>query len=562
MAASVSTRPSDPRQRRSRFRDHLALAATICLVVLLSLVASAFFTVVLLGPLIVLVVATSIIGGLLAWHYLKDATSEHDTLLGFVAMIGVSIWLGIQLVTKTFERQRSERREDDSMTVAEPAVQGFQDPLTTLPNRALLLDRLEQALARADRNNRPVAVLFLDLDNFKQINDTLGHAAGDHLLISIAAVLETSMRASDTAARWGGDEFVMLLEDMRDPTEATVVAERIMDALATPFVFDEREVMVTASIGIAVSSSPLDRPEELIHNADVAMYSAKHGGKARIEIFDADMNRQVQERRQLEEDLRLALARDEFQVYYQPKVLLESGAIVGVEALLRWERPGYGLVYPADFLPVAEATGLINQIGHWVLNEACGQARRWRFAEPAPLVSVNLSRRQFYDEDLEAIVAAVLDRSNLESKTLALEVSERILMEDPERSATILQGLKGLGIKIVIDNFGASSSSLRHLRRLPIDCLKIDRSFMTGLTRDSENSVIVSTLVTLAHSLGLRVVAEGVETAAQAGWLRDLGCDLAQGYYFAKPSGSRMTALLFENDISWLFETEPGLPAF
>lgn len=538
------------------------LVASICLVVLLSLVIGAFFTVVLLGPLIILVVATSIIGGLLAWHALKDATSKHDTLLGFVATMGVSLWLGMQLVTKTVERRRSERREEDAMTVAEPVAQGFQDPLTTLPNRALLLDRLEQALARADRNNRPVAVLFLDLDNFKEINDTLGHAAGDHLLISIAAVLETSMRASDTAARWGGDEFVVLLEDMRDPTEATVVAERIMDALNTPFVFDEREVMVTASIGIAVSSSPLDRPEELIHNADVAMYSAKHSGKARIEIFDADMNRQVQERRQLEEDLRLALARDEFQIYYQPKVLLESGAIVGVEALLRWERPGYGLVYPADFMPVAEATGLINQIGQWVLNEACRQARRWRFAEPAPLVSVNLSRRQFYDEELEAIVATVLDRSSLESKALALEVSERIIMEDPERSATILQGLKSLGIKIVIDNFGASSSSLRHLRRLPIDCLKIDRSFMTGLTRDSENSVIVSTLVTLAHSLGLRVVAEGVETAAQAGWLRDLGCDLAQGYYFAKPSGSRMTALLFENDISWLFENEPGMPAF
>ncbi|HEX7103235.1 MAG TPA: diguanylate cyclase, partial [Nitrolancea sp.] len=454
------------------------LVASICLVVLLSLVIGAFFTVVLLGPLIILVVATSIIGGLLAWHALKDATSKHDTLLGFVATVGVSLWLGMQILSKTVERWRSERREEGSMTVAEPVAQGFQDPLTTLPNRALLLDRLEQALARADRNNRPVAVLFLDLDNFKEINDTLGHAAGDHLLISIAAVLETSMRASDTAARWGGDEFVVLLEDMRDPTEATVVAERIMDALNTPFVFDEREVMVTASIGIAVSSSPLDRPEELIHNADVAMYSAKHSGKARIEIFDADMNRQVQERRQLEEDLRLALARDEFQIYYQPKVLLESGAIVGVEALLRWERPGYGLVYPADFMPVAEATGLINQIGQWVLNEACRQARRWRFAEPAPLVSVNLSRRQFYDEELEAIVATVLDRSSLESKALALEVSERIIMEDPERSATILQGLKSLGIKIVIDNFGASSSSLRHLRRLPIDCLKIDRSFM------------------------------------------------------------------------------------
>ena len=558
----MSNVPSEPKRKNSGFTDHLALLAGICLIVLLSLGIGAIFTVVLLGPLIVLVVATSIVSGLVAWHYLKDASSKHDTVLGFVATIGVSVWLGIQLLSKSLERRRHETREEDSMAADEQVAQGFQDPLTTLPNRALLLDRLELALARADRHGRPVAVLFLDLDNFKQINDTLGHAAGDHLLISIAAVLETSMRASDTAARWGGDEFVVLLEDMRDPMEATVVAGRIMDALSSPFVFDERELIVTASIGIAISSSPLDRPEELIHNADVAMYSAKHSGKARIEIFDADMNREVQERRKLEEDLRLALERNEFRIHYQPKVVLETGVIVGVEALLRWERPGHGLVYPAEFIPVAEATGLINQIGHWVLHEACRQARRWRFAEPAPLVSVNLTRRQFFDEELEVVVASALDQTGLESKALALEISELIVMEDPDRSAMILQGLKSLGIKIVIDNFGASSSSLRHLRRLPIDCLKIDRSFMTGLARDSENSVIVSTLITLAHSLGLRVVAEGVETSAQASWLRDLDCDLAQGYYFAKPSGGRMTALLFETDISWLFENEPGLPTF
>ena len=558
----MSNESSDPKRKNFAFGEHVALLASIFLIVLLSLCIGAFFAVVLLGPLIVLVVATSIVSGLVAWHYLKHASSKHDTVLGLVATIGVSIWLGIQLLSKSLERLRHETREEESMAVDEQVAQGFQDPLTTLPNRAVLLDRLELALARANRHGLPVAVLFLDLDNFKEINDTLGHAAGDHLLISIAAVLETSMRASDTAARWGGDEFVVLLEDMRDPTEATVVAQRIMNALSSPFVFDDREVIATASIGIAISNSPLDRPESLIRNADVAMYSAKRSGKARIEIFDVDMNREVQERRKLEDDLRLALERNEFRIYYQPKVVLETGVIVGVEALIRWERPGHGLTYPADFIPVAEATGLINQIGHWVLHEACRQARRWRFAEPAPLVSVNLTRRQFYDEELETVVMSALDQSGLESKALALEISELIVMDDPDRSAIILQRLKSLGIKIVVDNFGASSSSLRYLRRLPIDCLKIDRSFMTGLVRDSENAVIVSTLITLAHSLGLRVIAEGVETSAQASWLRDLSCDLAQGYYFAKPSGDRMTALLFENDISWLFENQPGLPTF
>ncbi len=555
--------PSEPKRRGSRLKSRLMLLVAITAVVLASLCIGAVLTVLLVGPLVVLVVATAIAGGLLAWRFFRDPEPWRDTIIGLIAAIGLSGWLGLERILRALERRPATEREE-AMVVEESdeVIQSFQDPLTTLPNRTLLLDRLEQALARASRVERPVAVLFLDLDNFKQINDTFGHSAGDHLLISVAAVLETSMRASDTAARFGGDEFVILLEDMRDPIEANLVAQRIMNALSTPFLFGEREVVVTASIGIAVSTSPLDRPAELLHNADVAMYRAKHGGKNRVEIFDAVMNREAQERRKLEEDLRVALELGQFQVYYQPKVLLESGVIVGVEALLRWERPNYGLVYPADFIPMAEETGLINKIGQWVLQEACRQARRWRFAEPAPLVSVNLSRRQFHSPDLVDQISGVLERSGLEPKALALEVSEPVVMHDPDRSMTILQGLKELGVKIVIDNFGASSSSLRYLRRLPIDCLKIDRSFMIGLSHESENSVIVSTLVTLAHSLGLRVVAEGVETAAQASWLRDISCDLAQGYYFAKPSGSRMTALLFENDISWLFEDEPGLPTF
>jgi diguanylate cyclase (GGDEF)-like protein len=555
-------RPPDPNGSNFGLKNRLLFIVAIAVVMLGSICIAAVLTVFLFGPLIVVVVGTTILGGMAAWRYLKDPTSWRDSTIGFLAAIGVVGWTGFERILGAIERRPAVVPEERPVEEADVIAQSFQDPLTTLPNRALLIDRLEQALARAARVGRPIAVLFLDLDNFKEINDTLGHSAGDHLLISVAAVLETSMRASDTAARWGGDEFVLLLEDMRDPIEATLVAQRIMGALSMPFVFGEREVTVTASIGIAISSSPLDRPDELLHNADVAMYRAKHGGKNRIEIFDAAMNREVQERRKLAEDLRVALERGQFEVYYQPKVLLESGVIVGVEALLRWVRPDFGLVYPADFIPLAEETGQMERIGQWVLQEACRQARRWRFADPAPLVSVNLSRRQFFAAGLLDEVAGVLDRTQVDPRSLALEIPERVVMQDPDRSQVILQSLKDLGVKIVVDDFGASSSSLRYLRRLPIDCLKIDRSFMTGLSHESENSVIVSTLITLAHSLGLRVVAEGVETAAQASWLRAIDCDLAQGYYFAKPSGSRMTALLFESDISWLFEDEPGLPTF
>ncbi len=547
----------------SRLTRRLMLLVAITVVMLASVCLGTVISVLLLGPLVVLVVATTIVCGLLAWRYFRDPVPSRDTIVGLFAAVGLSGWLGLERLLRVLERGTDMQREEaPKVEESEVVTQSFQDPLTTLPNRALLLDRLEQALARASRIDRPVAVLFIDLDNFKRVNDTLGHSAGDHLLISVAAVFETSMRASDTAARVGGDEFVILLEDMRDSIEATLVAKRIMDSLAMPFVFGERQVNVTASIGIAISTSPLDRPEEMLHNADVAMYRAKHGGKNRIEIFDAAMNREIQERRRLEEDLQVALDLEQFEVYYQPNVVLDSGVIMGVEALIRWERPNHGLVYPASFIPLAEETGLIEPIGQWVLREACRQVRRWRFAEPSPLVSVNLSQREFYTSEVIRDITDALDHSQIDPRMLALEVPERVLMLDPDRSLGIMQSLKDLGIKIVIDDFGADASSLRYLRRWPIDYLKIDRSLMIGLSHDSENSDIVSTLVGLAHSLGLRVVAEGVETAAQASWLRDINCDLAQGYYFAKPSGSRMTALLFEDDISWLFENEPGLPTF
>ncbi|HEU5424353.1 MAG TPA: EAL domain-containing protein [Nitrolancea sp.] len=433
---------------------------------------------------------------------------------------------------------------------------GFHDPLTTLPNRALLMQRIKQALARSGRTERPSAVLFIDLDNFKQINDTLGHQAGDHLLILIAGVLQASLRVSDTAARLAGDEFVVLLEDLNTPAEAALVAERILKQLASPFSFGEggsgREAQVSASIGVAISSSPLDAPEELLHRADVAMYRAKQQGKNRFEVFDQRLSREIHERLRTEHDLRSALERGELRLLFQPEVRLEDDAIVGVEALAHWERPGYGLLGPEEFLPLAEETGLSVSIGRWVLGEACRQAHGWRQSDPKLVMSVNLSARAFYRAELVQEVAAALRESGLEPGGLALEIPEQVAMCDPERASAIFQRLHGLGVKLALDRFGESCASLRHLRRWPLFFVKIDRPLVAELIDNRESAALVSTLIDVAHALDLRVLAEGVEIAAQAVWLRERRCDLAQGDYFARPSGSRMIGLLFGQDIGAL----------
>lgn len=418
--------------------------------------------------------------------------------------------------------------------------QAFHDALTGLPNRLLFLDRLQQALKRTRGIHPQVAILFLDLDNFKVVNDSLGHGLGDQLLIAVAERLRHSLRNDGTVARLGGDEFAILLEEINGPGDATTAAERIIEALGLPFDLNGQQLFINASIGIACSSPANCQVGDLLREADVAMYGAKRQGKARFTVFEPGMGTLALERLELESDLRHALDHDEFILHFQPVFNLESAieSLAGFEALIRWQHPVRGLVSPADFIPVAEETGLIVPIGRWVLAEACRQLQAWQEAFPdGPWLAmgVNLSGRHFTEPDLVTDVEAVLRESALEPQRLILEITESAMVEDEQAAAAILQQLKQLGIQLAVDDFGTGYSSLAALRRFPVNHLKIDRSFVDGLGTDPDDSVIVSGIIGLAHGLGLSVVAEGVESARQWAHLRELGCDYAQGYYFARP---------------------------
>ena len=414
----------------------------------------------------------------------------------------------------------------------------FHDALTELPNRALFLDRLEQALARAERHQRSMAVLFLDLDNFKVVNDSLGHEAGDQLLAEAAQRLRSTLRTEDTAARFGGDEFAVLLEEVGGEAAAVAAAERIAASLDAPIPLDRREMFASFSIGVALSAPGRDSAEGLLRNADLAMYRAKADGKARHAVFDPSMTAGAMERLDLEAGLRRALDHDEFRVVYQPILDLASGRIREVEALVRWEHPRRGLVSPAQFIPIAEETGLIVPIGAWVLREACRQTRAWQDRCPteAPLVvGVNLSARQFQEPGLVAHVAATLRDTDLDATSLKLEITESVIMRDADSTVTTLRELKALGVGLAIDDFGTGYSSLSYLKRFPIDTLKIDRSFVDGLGREANDTAIVQSVVALARSLNLAVVGEGIETPEQLAQLRSLGCGRGQGFYFSRP---------------------------
>jgi diguanylate cyclase (GGDEF)-like protein/PAS domain S-box-containing protein len=414
----------------------------------------------------------------------------------------------------------------------------FSDTLTGLPNRALLLDRLTHALDRAERQMRRVAVLFLDLDRFKVVNDSLGHAQGDALLIEAANRINACLRTGDTAARLGGDEFTVLLEDVESERQAVEVAERIAEALRQPVLLAGREVFVSFSIGIALSGPDAARPDSVLRNADLALYRAKADGRSRYAVFDPSMQTGAIERMEIESDLRRALGRDELRVYFQPIVDLETGAVNEVEALARWERPGHGIVSPLVFIPIAEETGLIVPIGQWVLEEACRWARRWdSFSgdQPPLVVSVNLSARQFSNPDLLADIQRVLSETGLDPHQLKLEITESVVMHDAEATIQTLLALKALGIRVAVDDFGTGYSSLTYLKRLPVETLKIDRSFVNGLGQDAQDAAIVDSVVALARTLHLSVTAEGVETQAQARHLKLLGCDRGQGFLFARP---------------------------
>ncbi|MEQ8752356.1 MAG: EAL domain-containing protein [Coleofasciculus sp. G1-WW12-02] len=429
------------------------------------------------------------------------------------------------------------------------------DKLTKLPNRTLFMERVDHALKLAKRNQDYLfAVLFLDLDRFKIVNDSLGHDVGDQLLIATARKLEKCLRTTDTVAHLGGDEFTILLEDIKDIKDATRVAERIQVTLKSPFNLNNHEVFTSASIGIALSSTGYERTEDILRDADIAMYRAKELGKARHEIFDKIMHAQTLKLLTLENDLRRSLERQEFEVYYQPITSLVTGTLTGFEALVRWRHPERGLVSPVEFISVAEDTGLIIPLGEWVLYEACRQLRMWQtqFPTPEPLkISVNLSGKQIKEPDLIGQIDHILEKTGLDGRFLKLEITESVLMENAETVTKMLLQLRARDIQLSVDDFGTGYSSLSYLHRFPVNTLKIDRSFVSQMNHKSRNAEIIRTIITLAHSLRMDVIAEGVETLEQLTELKLLNCEQGQGYLFSKPLTKSEAGLLLVRLPQW-----------
>ena len=420
------------------------------------------------------------------------------------------------------------------------------DSLTDLPNRRLFSDRLTQALGLAQRHGQKLAVLFVDVDRFKHINDSLGHLIGDRLLQSVAQRLLACVRSSDTVSRQGGDEFVILLSEVARAADAAVSAGKILLALSAPYTIDRHDLHLTVSIGIVTYPGDGTDAETLMQNADFAMYDAKEHGRNNYQFFKSEMNVRAVERRSIENDLRHALERHEFVLNYQPKMNLETGVIIGVEALVRWHHPQRGLVPPAQFIPVAEDSGLIVPLGRWVLREACRQARAWQnFRLPPMRIAVNISAVELRAKDFVEGVRAILTETCLEPRWLELELTETFLMQDWKSTAVVLRALKDLGVHLALDDFGTGYSSLSYLQRFPIDTLKIDQSFVRDLVTDANDASIVSAVISMGKSLHMRVVAEGVETREQLAFLQEQHCPYGQGYYFSHPvAATECTQLL------------------
>jgi diguanylate cyclase (GGDEF)-like protein len=482
----------------------------------------------------------------------EQLASERGDVKVYLLRAGIGSLLVVVLTTilgrMSWQLARARVRENEAHLTHARRVEylAYHDGLTALPNRGLFNKLLSQAISQARRYHRKLAVAFIDLDRFKQINDTLGHEAGDELLKEVANRLKACVRDSDTVARLGGDEFVVLLTELSDEQYAAAVAQKIITSVAKPFTLLGQEFRVTASIGI--SSYPKDGPDEqtLTKNADIAMYQAKEDGKNNFQFYSEQLNANSLERLTLESSLRHALERNEFQLYYQSKRDIATGQITGMEALLRWQHPDLGIVAPMQFIPVAEETGLIVPIGRWVLHTACLQNVTWqKHGLPRLKIAVNLTARQFSDEHLLRDIAAVLKSSGMEASLLELEIHESLLIQDIEKTLRILTDLKSMGVKIAIDDFGTGYSSLATLQRFPLDTIKIDRSYIRDIAIRGEDRNLTEAIIAMGKSLSLTVVAQGVETKEQADFLRQHACDEFQGFYFNKPmSADQFTELL------------------
>jgi diguanylate cyclase (GGDEF)-like protein len=458
-----------------------------------------------------------------------------DVLAQALGMLQRSLDVTLVRMCQSFEDERQRAQTELSRRQEELAFLATHDPLTGLPNRTLILDRVEQMLVRARRNQAPVAALFIDLDNFKSINDTLGHGAGDELLRAVCARLHGVVRDIDALGRLGGDEFVIVAEGMSLDVGPELIAERLLDALKQPFELSgaEHRLTITASVGIATGDR--GSAEELLRDADIAMYRAKWSGKNRYVVFETGMQDAIQTRMEMEMDLRLAFERDEFFLVYQPTFDLQRMSPTGMEALIRWSSPTRGVVQPDDFIPLLEETGLIVQVGEWVLEEACRQGAEWHAAGFPIGIAVNVSTRQLDTEGFAPSVAGALERSGLEPGALTLEITETTLMSNTEETAERLAQAKELGVRIAIDDFGTGYSSLAYLQRFPVDALKIDRSFISRMNQDREGEALIRTLVQLGKSLAIETLAEGIEQSGELSLLREEACDSGQGFLFARP---------------------------
>jgi diguanylate cyclase (GGDEF)-like protein/PAS domain S-box-containing protein len=475
-------------------------------------------------------------------HFINEHRLKHkdDTYI-WVLCRGLAVWDSSSNSQRGAVRIAGSMSDITDRKKAEERLlhDAFHDALTGLPNRALFMDRLNHTLERTKRNpDYQFAVLFMDLDNFKDINDSIGHLIGDKVLIKVAETIQGGLRSIDTLARFGGDEFIILMEDVADISGVIRVTDWINKRFETSIIVGKHEISTSASIGIVLGRSDVNNAEEVIRNADIAMYSAKAKGRARAEIFEPSMRKEFLDRITLESDLRKAVTNNEFIAHYQPIVVLETGELVGFEALVRWQHPFRGLLHPGDFISVAEETGLIIDIDHWVLQEACHQMKRWneKYAPSKVLhISINISGKHITDPELFKFIKKVLEETQLDPRSLKLEITELTIVDQNEFTVRALSNLRDMGVQIQIDDFGIGYSSLSYLSRFPINALKIDQSFIGRIVEESSQRDIVKAIVTLTDRLNVNLIAEGVETIEQMNELQNLGCELGQGYYLSHP---------------------------